>query len=280
MANLADRPTQLDDILALANEDTNRKLLTDDNFKIISVEPYSEPREKYNTVAVIEIDLYPDVSDDLIKCARYATRRVPFTRLTIKDALARAEVSLDKLGRLKVNSVADVDAVLSSFVDKVLIDPEEVMFMSVNEKSAVIRAKKDSLGFTGSLTVTTEADDPVDETRWLLASDSVEGSFLSKDAAGKEIIPEMLPNAINYVQLNGATLTEKVKALVMVMPGADSQPPVEVTMQPGKVTTVPVTLGAVDLNLSCMVQLHDKEHTVTTDIRNWNFYKGPVTLQL
>lgn len=153
MANLSDRPTQVDDIVAVANAGRVRRLLTDTNFRVLSVEPYRDAKGQFNAIAQVEVDLYPDTLITIPDSKRYDVRRVPFCRVDIRKALKDAELEFDELGRLKVGSVADVNGFIETLGEVVSVDPEEVLFTAVSETLAAIRFKSDSLGYTGQVTL-------------------------------------------------------------------------------------------------------------------------------
>lgn len=159
MANLADRPTQVEDITALANAKHLRHHLTEENFTIVSIDDYHDERGQFNAIAVVEIDLYPKVTIPMARDTRYMRKRIPFNRVDLKKSMVDSGFTPDKFGRFKIDSVADVDAFVSAVAEKINVDPKEVSFVKVGDTLASVRVKASSLGLTGQITVTTEDPD-------------------------------------------------------------------------------------------------------------------------
>lgn len=209
MSDLTTRPTSVDDVVALVNAKEARKLLTDSNFEILSIENYSEPRQRYNSIATVRIDLLQGTGLPVPDTERYSKRRIPFYRLTLKEAFQRVGLPLDAKGRFKVDTVADLDGFISSVASKINLTPEEISFVKIGEDTAVLRAEQLSMGFTGNATITI-----ADETAPDFTPTKVEVSgpseidatheghfiFLIKDVSGATGKPKSLSVTVDLME--------------------------------------------------------------------------------
>lgn len=209
MSDFTTRPTSVDDVVALVNAKEARKLLTDSNFEILSIENYSEPRQRYNSIATVRIDLLQGTGLPVPDTERYSKRRIPFYRLTLKEAFQRVGLPLDKKGRFKVDTVADLGGFIASVAEKINLTPDEISFVKISEDTAVIRAEALSMGFTGNATITI-----LDETapEFVVADVDVSGPteidntheghfiFLIKDAAGTVGKPKSLSVSVDLAE--------------------------------------------------------------------------------
>lgn len=226
MADLSNRLTTVDDVVAVVNAREARSLLTETNYEILSVEPYSESRQLYNTIVKVKVDLLEGTHLPVPDTERYSIRRVPCYRLTLKEAFKRVGIPFDKVGRYRVGAVTDINAFIASVKDKINFDPEELSYTRIDDETAVVRAVSTSLGFIGNITVTT-----IDETAPEFITHSVEvagpseidntheGMFIItiKDEAGKTGKPKQLSVSVDmmdHVESIAPTTTASTDVLI------------------------------------------------------------------
>lgn len=209
MSDLSTRLTSVDDIVAVVNAKQARKMLTETNYTVLSVEGYSEPQALYNSIVKVRVDLLEGTSLPVPESDRFSIRRIPIYRLTLKDAFKRAGLTMDKLGRFKTTTVADKDAFIASIKDKLNLDPEEISFAKISDDIAVIRAETLSLGFTGNVTITILDDTAppfvvktVEVTGPTEIDNTHEGHFIFqiKDEAGKAGKPKALTVVVDLME--------------------------------------------------------------------------------
>lgn len=167
MANDSLNPSELENELALDNGGMSKKVMvageegseipTVTNFRILSVRKHNDSRKRYNTVAVVEVDRFPELPKSVKSVNRYRRRKVPFTRILLSEAFAKAGFTATETKAYQVTTVDSLTAITDSIVAKLNIDPNEVTFLKVSNKVATLTAKPDSLGFIGRVTLTTDS---------------------------------------------------------------------------------------------------------------------------
>lgn len=231
MSDLSNRLTTVDDIVAVVNAKEARKMLTETNYTVLSVENYSQPQTRYNSIVKVRVDLLEGTTLPVPESERYSIRRIPIYRLALKDAFKRAGLAMDKMGRFKVTTVADKDAFIASVKDKINLDPEEISFVKISDDISVVRAENMSLGFTGNITITILDENApefiassVDVTGPTEIDNTHEGHFifLIKDAAGTVGKPKSLNvsvdlaehvESISAIDANSTDVTIKFKSV-------------------------------------------------------------------
>ena len=161
MAETKSSEDQLKSIQAIVNGEIHSKLLTNNNFKVLEVKATPAART-HNCEALVEIDLYADQPNTQLSTStrdRYVRRTVRFSRANLYGALLNAGIARNKDGSFVIPSLAGqtAEAALESIKDVVNIDIKEVTAKLVGQKLTLI-AKRDSLGFVGSVTITAVAD--------------------------------------------------------------------------------------------------------------------------
>lgn len=167
MANDSLKPSELENELVLDNGGMSKKVIvageegseipTVTNFRILSVRKHHDSRNRYNTVAVVEVDRFPELPKEVKSVKRYRRRKVPFTRVHLNEAFALAGFTKTATKAYQVTTVESADALIAAIVAKLNIDVNEVTFVKVSDKVATLTAKPDSLGFIGRVTLTTDA---------------------------------------------------------------------------------------------------------------------------
>ena len=154
---------RLGSLLALKNNRTAARLLTKTNFKVVSVKPIlSMPGYAEIT---IDIDQYPGVPDNEIEEPRYKTRVVNMPRLHLTSAFRMLDYDVNADGSFVVpdlNVDATVTEVIELLASKIALLPTDFSLRK-NGEQLVLIANINSLGFTGYVTLTATADEPVTE---------------------------------------------------------------------------------------------------------------------
>lgn len=226
MANDTLTPPELDNKVALGNGGMSKKVMvageegsetpTVTNFRILSVRKHHDSRHRYNTVAVVEVDRFPELPKEVKSVKRYRRRKVPFTRIQLTEAFALAGFTQTETKAYQITTVESLEAVLAAILDKLNIAPEEVTFMKVNETVATLTAKPNSLGFLGRVTVTTgggseggegeHPEEPTGPAQWVKESVTKQAFILGDDGDGLNDLPALKPNGeMNFlgVRLTG-----------------------------------------------------------------------------
>lgn len=160
MTDLSNVPTTVSAITSVVNARQARSLLTDNNFEVLEVTPYLSEQAVANTAVKVRVDLYPNTTLPVVDTDRYSIRVVHCCRVDLREAGKLAGLPHNEKGRVIVSTIADLDSIIAAIADKINISPNEVTLGIVDEKTKVLVAKKDSLGYTGSLTVTLAEEEP------------------------------------------------------------------------------------------------------------------------
>src|SRR5690606_35515988 len=98
-------PTSLASLVSIVNSKVEPKLLTDDNFEILSIKPLTLTTSKHNTVAEIRVDLGANLPTKVLTVNdRYSLRTVEFTRIDLNDIAKFRNLTVNATGQY----VADV----------------------------------------------------------------------------------------------------------------------------------------------------------------------------
>lgn len=274
MSNLLERPTQIEDIVKTVNAPMLAKLLGEENFTVLSIRPYSEARQVYNAIAEVEIDLFPGTTLEIPHSERYTKRRVPFTRISLLDAMKQAGVGLDSMNRVKVSDISSVDAFITSIGKLINFDADELELLPSTETSAAIRAKVTSLGFTGKITITTEEDE-ASGPRWVKEGDDFSGSYVTTDPTGATRLPDITLGQMNYLVVTGEKLTEEVRFLAAMYYGSNIYDELTFIAKPNELTVIPFDPGESTKFDSLMAQAWSKDRKAFVTIGQFNTYAGP-----
>jgi hypothetical protein len=84
MAAPVDNTATLKSLVSVANSKIEPKILTDRNFKVLSIKPLRSTTSPHNTVASVQVDLAGDSPIAIVSSDRYSRRLVEFTRIDLK----------------------------------------------------------------------------------------------------------------------------------------------------------------------------------------------------
>lgn len=143
----------VEDAVNLTNPKMVRKLLDNGNFEVLSIYPFKDPRKIHNTRAKIKVDRFPGNTAKIPNELRYSIRRILFNRVPLQTAMTVAGFAVDEFGRFNVGSVTDAASFVNGIRDKVHIEETEIYFKPSLDAATLVRAKRDSLGYTGQITV-------------------------------------------------------------------------------------------------------------------------------
>lgn len=154
----------LDSVVSIANASIRPKILTPDNFEVLSVQPFKESTSTHNTLVTVKIDL--GAASPLIALSesdRYAKRSVKLTRIDLADVVKFREIEKNSAGQYQIEASTVADVIDALGIGAL---PEELEEIVVDEEAGVsiIRAVPDSLGWKGQFTITRDAG--TDETEW------------------------------------------------------------------------------------------------------------------
>lgn len=156
MSDITSTPTTVASLVSLTNSKIESKILTEDNYEVLSVEPLRLTTTQHNTVVKIRVDLAARTPNLAIPASdRFSVRTVELTRIDLKDIAAFRGIEKNTLGQYV--ATASVDAIISLLGAN--IQPEEVELIKIRDGVHLFRAKPDSLGYIGGLTIVGEADE-------------------------------------------------------------------------------------------------------------------------
>lgn len=145
----------LNNALSVKNASIMKKFLTEDNFEVVRIKPVKPMKGiRYNTIVEIRQPIDPKASP-----VRYRITSHKLMRVDLKEAMRHIELNENKNGTFTVTSIpTDVAGVISLFEGKITFVEDDLYFNKADDKTCSIRAKVDSLGFIGLVTLTTEND--------------------------------------------------------------------------------------------------------------------------
>lgn len=144
-------PTSLASLVSIVNSKVESKLLTDNNFEILSIKPLTLTTSKHNTVAEIRVDLGASLPIKALTANdRYSLRTVEFTRIDLKDIAKFRNLTVNEKGQY-VADVTDLAGVIELLGANIAED--ELTLIPLKD-AFVVKAASDSLGYIGSITLT------------------------------------------------------------------------------------------------------------------------------
>lgn len=146
----------LDSIVSVANAKIAPKILTRENFEVLSVKPFKESTSTHDTLVTVKIDL--GAATPLIalpESDRYAKRDVKFTRIDLVDIAEFREIEKNEKGQYILDATTAsqlADALETNLnlgeIERIIIDEEAGV--------SVFRVDPNSLGWKGQITVVGE----------------------------------------------------------------------------------------------------------------------------
>ncbi len=173
---------QLDSVVSIANASIRPKILTSENFEVISVQPFKESTSTHNTLVTVKIDLgaaAPLVA--LPESDRYAKRDVKFTRIDLADIAEFRGIEKNEKGQYILNATnaselaAALDTNLNFYeVERIVIDEDDGV--------SIFRVDPNSLGWKGQITVVGEPVVP-----WVCAGNVTATAFIIDEGNNEDI---------------------------------------------------------------------------------------------
>ena len=168
---------QLDSVVSIANASIRPKILTSENFEVISVQPFKESTSTHNTLVTVKIDLgaaAPLVA--LPESDRYAKRDVKFTRIDLADIVKFRAIPKNEKGQYigEITYAASVITLLNAAIG------EDELVLIKTADATIVKAAEDSLGYIGAITFAgaseeTEEPEPVVLTALMIIGPSTMG---------------------------------------------------------------------------------------------------------
>lgn len=162
-------PAQLNALVSIVNRKSLNKILTGNNFEVLSVKPYSSAISPHNTVVEIRVDtLANSPAIAIADQDRYVKRKVHVSRIDLKDIAEFRGIPKNELGQYAFEDPS-LEGIILELDANIQEDELEAILVDQDTQVAVIRAKPDSLGYVGSLTIGM-ADAPVDNRTFVTAA--------------------------------------------------------------------------------------------------------------
>lgn len=153
MADFDATPSNVVALTKIVNASIHRKILTEDNFEVVDIR-HDTTTPRGNTSAVILVDLSinspraPIGVDD-----RYSRRSIIYSRIDLRDIAEFRKLPKDKNGSYVVSGLTASD-IISSLNANI---EEDELVIRVTGTSANVAAHSRSLGYIGSISVSTES---------------------------------------------------------------------------------------------------------------------------
>lgn len=162
MAAPVDNTATLKSLVSVANSKIEPKILTDHNYKVLSIKPLRSTTSPHNTVATVQVDLAGDSPIAIVSSDRYSRRLVEFTRIDLKDIADFRVIPKNAKGQY-IGEITDVASAISLLNASILED--EITLIKTAD-ATVVKAVDTSLGYIGAVTFagaseeTEEPDEP------------------------------------------------------------------------------------------------------------------------
>ena len=148
MAAPVDNTATLKSLVSVANSKIEPKILTDHNYKVLSIKPLRSTTSPHNTVASVQIDLAEDSPIAIVSSDRYSRRLVEFTRIDLKDIADFRGIEKNAKGQY-VADITDAASAISLLNASILED--EITLIKTAD-ATVVKAVDSSLGYVGAVT--------------------------------------------------------------------------------------------------------------------------------
>ena len=142
-----DNTATLKSLVSVANSKIEPKILTDRNFKLLSIKPLRSTTSPHNTVASVQVDLAGDSPIAIVSSDRYSRRLVEFTRIDLKDIANFRAIPKNEKGQY-IGEITDAASVLTLL--NAAIEEDELVLIKTAD-ATVVKAAEDSLGYVGAI---------------------------------------------------------------------------------------------------------------------------------
>lgn len=171
MAAPVDNTATLKSLVSVANSKIEPKILTDRNFKLLSIKPLRSTTSPHNTVASVQVDLAGDSPIAIVSSDRYSRRLVEFTRIDLKDIANFRAIPKNEKGQY-IGEITDAASVIDLL--NAAIGEDELVLIKTAD-ATVVKAAEDSLGYVGAITFAGAAGEPEEEPPVVLTALTING---------------------------------------------------------------------------------------------------------
>lgn len=234
MAAPVDNTATLKSLVSVANSKIEPKILTDRNFKLLSIKPLRSTTSPHNTVASVQVDLAGDSPIAIVSSDRYSRRLVEFTRIDLKDIANFRAIPKNEKGQYigEITSAASVIDLLNAAIG------EDELVLIKTADATVVKAAEDSLGYIGAITFAGAADTMVPPSGIAVTVDQLLSvgqtvtstvTITPTDATDKTVTVTAVPEGILEITNGGKTIKALKDGTVSVTYTSNANPAVTVT---------------------------------------------------
>lgn len=234
MAAPVDNTATLKSLVSVANSKIEPKILTDGNFKLLSIKPLRSTTSPHNTVASVQVDLAGDSPIAIVSSDRYSRRLVEFTRIDLKDIANFRGIPKNEKGQYigEITSAASVIDLLNAAIG------EDELVLIKTADATVVKAAEDSLGYIGAITFAGAADTMVSPSGIAVTVDKLLSvgqtvtatvAITPTDAADKTVTVTAVPEGILEITNGGKTIKALKDGVVSVTYTSNANPAVTAT---------------------------------------------------
>lgn len=233
MAAPVDNTATLKSLVSVANSKIEPKILTDRNFKLLSIKPLRSTTSPHNTVASVQVDLAGDSPIAIVSSDRYSRRLVEFTRIDLKDIANFRAIPKNEKGQY-IGEITDAASVLTLL--NAAIEEDELVLIKTAD-ATVVKAAEDSLGYVGAITFAGAAGTVVPPSGIAVTVDNLLSvgqtvtatvAITPTDATDKSVTATATPTGILEITNGGKTIKALKDGSVSVTYTSNANPAVTV----------------------------------------------------
>ena len=234
MAAPVDNTATLKSLVSVANSKIEPKILTDRNFKVLSIKPLRSTTSPHNTVASVQVDLAGDSPIAIVSSDRYSRRLVEFTRIDLKDIANFRAIPKNEKGQY-IGEITDAASVITLL--NAAIEEDELVLITTAD-ATVVKAAEDSLGYIGAITFAGVAGTMVPPSGIAVTVDNLLSvgqtvtatvAITPTDATDKTVTVTAVPEGILEITNGGKTIKALKDGAVSVTYTSNANPAVTVT---------------------------------------------------
>ena len=234
MAAPVDNTATLKSLVSVANSKIEPKILTDRNFKVLSIKPLRSTTSPHNTVALVQVDLAGDSPIAIVSSDRYSRRLVEFTRIDLKDIANFRAIPKNEKGQYigEITDAASAIALLNAAIE------EDELVLITTADATIVKAAEDSLGYIGAITFAGAAGTMVPPSGIAVTVDNLLSvgqtvtatvAITPTDATDKTVTVTTSPEGILEITNGGKTIKALKDGSVSVTYTSNANPAVTVT---------------------------------------------------
>lgn len=234
MAAPVDNTATLKSLVSVANSKIEPKILTDRNFKVLSIKPLRSTTSPHNTVASVQVDLAGDSPIAIVSSDRYSRRLVEFTRIDLKDIANFRAIPKNEKGQY-IGEITDAASVITLL--NAAIEEDELVLITTAD-ATVVKAAEDSLGYIGAITFAGAVGTMVPPSGIAVTVDNLLSvgqtvtatvAITPTDATDKTVTVTAVPEDILEITNGGKTIKALKDGAVSVTYTSNANPAVTVT---------------------------------------------------